>query len=452
MLLIISRNELNELDTSIFTLNHSICTDIVKEVYPRLANKPKILITGDFVKENYYLNEERLVSLIKSFYFLTGNPVVYMTKTLDYIASKYNTEDYIMIVNEDILTYPVMSLDSIIEDTDLRSHVKTSGITVSDAVYKGNKFLSTLELFTNQSEYTNYLNNHIEDINNIFSLFKVITQDNNLMKKQIAIKSSTYDNLVEKIKLLEDEKLMLLDKIKEISTNYNDLYNTMADTMALLNEYKRIYDSLKIYGVYNESMHLKKYTNTNTISISKHPIVFYIKEYAYQDLFMEFIVRLPKLLKDNYGLLSKVVVLENTDTIREVEYRDFIPYINGVTLAQFIDFDRWINYGNSEDIMNLLAHNEASQDLYVIWDRTNFKNDFIQGNTVSSLAMIDDVSKCDMYKLNPANCISPMTTPLIDRSEYNKLLPNERLLNAVLSNTKLYLQLYRLYTVKRGEQ
>lgn len=451
MHILLSRSELDKLDTSIFTLNHTICTDLEKDVYPKLMSKPKVLITDEFVRENYYLNEEKIVSIMRSISFLTGIPVVYMTKTLDYIASKYNTEDSIIVVNEDILTYPVMNLDSIIDDTELKTHIKASGRTMHDVTHEMNKLLDSLKLFENEDDYINYIVNNLDSFRELFSLFEVINQDNVLMKEQIRLKASTTDNLVEKVKYLEEEKIALIENINKISMDYNEMYNASSNTYALLKEYMTIYNSLSMYGIHNESMHIKKYVDTNSIKISKPPIFLYIKEYDYQPLFKELLLRIPTLMKDNYGILSKVVVLDNADTIREREYIDFMPFVNGITLGQFIDFDSWVNYGNPFDILNLLAHNEASFDLYIVWDRTGFKSNSIQGDRVVTLAMLENLTRCDLYKLKPNNCISSKNTPIVDVKEYRRLESNERLLNTVLANSTLYLELYNLYKSKIEE-
>ena len=450
MVIVLSKTELDSLDSSIFTLNHKICRDIVHDVYPLLKDKPNILITDEYIKENYYLNEEKAISIMKSIYYLTGYPIVYMTKSLDYISSKYNTNDFIVIINEDILTYPVLLLDTIVEETDLTSPIKSQGETLSDGLYDIDKYIKALKVCSTDPELIQYIIANIPSFRKMVKLFELLKQDNTLLKGQLNTKLATYDNMIEKIKLLESKKEELLFKLKETSNNYTTLYNSYINRLALVKEYNRIYQALSIYGVYNESMHIKKFIDTNTISISKAPIIIYLKEYSIFPLFKEFILKFPTLLKENSGLLSKVIVLENTDSIREVEYSKFTPYAHGITLAQFLDYDHWINYGNSFDVLSLIANNEASQDLYIVWDRTYLNNDFVVGKNVLHLNLIETVYYCSNYKLKPNSCVSTETTPIISTEDYKKLMKTERLLHSVLSKTKLYTELFRLYNVKRG--
>lgn len=451
MIIVISKKELDSLDSSIFTLNHKICKDIVQDVYPVLKDKPNILITDEYVKENYYLNEEKIVSIMKSIYYLTGIPIVYMTKTLDYISSKYNTDDFIMIINEDMLTYPVMLLDTIIEDTDLSSPIKSNGITLTDGLYKIEKFVNSAKLCTTDTELSQFLNSNLDKVIELNRIFELLKQDNSIMKTQLNTKNATYDNIIEKLKLIEKDNKNLIDKLVTLNIKYDNLYNIHINNKALIDEYNRIYHDLSIYGVYNESAYIKNYINTDKISISKSPVILYIKEYATYELFKEFIIKLPVLLKENLGLLSKVIILENTESIRSVEYGTFTPYTHGLTLNHFLDFDYWVNYGNSHDILSLASNNEASQDLYIVWDRTLLNNDFIIGKNVIHLDLIDSILSCERYKLKPTSCMSKEITPIISMDKYKELLKSEKLLNTVLSNTKIYTELVRIYKNKRSK-
>lgn len=450
MLLIVSKSELDKIDTSIFTLNHTICTDIINEVYPKLKNKPRILMTDEFVKENYYLNEEKVVSIIKSIHYLTGYPIVYMTKTLDYISTRYNTEDYLIIVNEDILTYPVMQLDSIIEDTDIDSFIKDTGNTLQDSIIASNKFINTLNLNKEQEEYINYLTRNLKSLNETLSIFEIITRDNSMLKEQLNIKNATTDNLVEKIKYLESINSSLKENIDTLKDSYTELYGTLGDNIALLREYQRIYESLSIYGVYNEANSINRIVNTDRIVINKAPVIIYIKEVEYQKMFKEFISRIPSLFKTNLGLLTKVVVLENTNTKRISEYTDYNTYIHGITLESFIDKDRWINFGTPYDLLHLLSTNESSYDLYIVWDRTLNINNYVKGHNVANITMLEDVSKHTQYNVPKENIISTETTPIIEEDKFKELNNNERLINAMLANTSLYKELNNLYIKKKG--
>lgn len=449
MILVLSKKEIDELDSSIFTLNHKICRDIVHDVYPLLKDKPKILITDEYIKENYYLNEEKAISIIKSMYYLTGYPIVYMTKTLDYISSKYNTNEFIVIINEDVLTYPVMLLDNIVENTDLTSPIKSNSETLSDGIYAIDKYTHTLKMCSDDPEIIQYVVTNLPLLKKMIHIFDLLKQDNSILKSQLNTKITTYDNVIEKIKILEEDREKLLSMLKQLSVNYKSLYNSYANKLALVEEYNKIYDALSIYGVYNEAMSIKKFIDTSSINISKAPIILYLKEYSVFPMFKEFILKLPILLKENSGILSKVIVLENSDSIREVEYDNFTPYTHGLILSQFLDYDFWVNYGNPHDILSLISHNEASQDIYIIWDRTYINSDYVVGPNVIHLNLLETVYYCNNYKLKPNSCIAVETTPIISSEKYKGLLKTERLLHSVLSKTKLYTEIVRLYEIKK---